>query len=278
MSDVEIYYFSGSGNSLAVARDVAQRLNAGLTSIPSLMDQESIRSDAGAIGLVFPLYDFKPPKIVEQFVSRLADIESKYIFGICTYGIAPSQGMKRLQRVIAGQGGHLSGGFAVGMPHNAIGSSAVPESEHRKMFEAWKARLPEICEYVSNRREGRLDSSVLFCTLFSLGFIRMAPSVFKFLTHVLFKGVDSLSFNTNDSCTGCGTCTRVCPMDNIEMLDHHPRWSDRCTSCFACLHWCPNGAIRPGGMDFGIRRYRHPDVTVSAMMRSEARLEPNTQG
>lgn len=270
MSDVEVYYFSGSGNSLAVARDVAQRLNARHISIPSLMDRESIRSEAGAIGLVFPIYDFKPPKMVEQFVSRLSGIESKYVFAICTYGIAPSQSLTRLQRMISGRGGHLSGGFAVGMPHNAVGSSAVPQSEYQKMFETWKSRLPEICEYVSNRREGRIDSSVLFCTLFSPGFIRMAPSLFKFLTHVLFKGVDSLSFTTSDSCTGCGTCARVCPVGNVEMLDHHPRWSNRCTSCFACLHWCPGGAIRPGGIDFGIRGYHHPDVSISDMMRSEA--------
>lgn len=35
----EIYYFSGTGNSLAAARDIAVKINARLISIPSVIDQ-----------------------------------------------------------------------------------------------------------------------------------------------------------------------------------------------------------------------------------------------
>ena len=42
MDKVEIYYFSGSGNSFAVARDVARELNAVLTPIMAIINQESI--------------------------------------------------------------------------------------------------------------------------------------------------------------------------------------------------------------------------------------------
>lgn len=59
--NIEIYYFSGTGNSLAVARDLAAKLNARLIPITTVMDRESIETDAERIGIVFPLYDFKPP-------------------------------------------------------------------------------------------------------------------------------------------------------------------------------------------------------------------------
>lgn len=37
-----IYYFSGTGNSHAAARDIANRINADLISIPKVMAMENI--------------------------------------------------------------------------------------------------------------------------------------------------------------------------------------------------------------------------------------------
>lgn len=67
----EIYYFSGTGNSLAAARAIAAKTGAVLISIPSVMDRESIMTAAGQIGLVFPSYlaqCFGVPLIVERFI------------------------------------------------------------------------------------------------------------------------------------------------------------------------------------------------------------------
>lgn len=52
----EIYYFTGTGNSLAVARDIAGKTNGKLISISSVIDKESIKTDADSIGIVFPAY------------------------------------------------------------------------------------------------------------------------------------------------------------------------------------------------------------------------------
>ncbi|MBN1813316.1 MAG: EFR1 family ferrodoxin, partial [Anaerolineae bacterium] len=129
MDKAEICYFSGTGNSLAVARDVAEKLNAKLTSVISMMDQESVNIEADVIGFVFPIYDFKPPRVVEGFVRKLEAIDSKYLFAVCTYGIAPSQSLNHLDKVIKSYGGHLSAGFAVGMPHSGIGSGAITRTQ-----------------------------------------------------------------------------------------------------------------------------------------------------
>jgi flavodoxin len=52
----EIYYFSGSGNSLAVAKDIAGKIDGRLVSIPAMMERECIKPDAEALGIVFPVY------------------------------------------------------------------------------------------------------------------------------------------------------------------------------------------------------------------------------
>jgi flavodoxin len=48
--NTEIYYFSGTGNSLVVARNIAEKTKGTLIAIPSVMDKENIESDADVIG------------------------------------------------------------------------------------------------------------------------------------------------------------------------------------------------------------------------------------
>ncbi len=266
MSKTEIYYFSGTGNSLAVARDVARRLEAKVSSIAPLMGEESIHSEADAIGFVFPIYDFKPPRLLDSFASKIADINSKYLFAICTYGIAPSRSLQHLDQTIRACGGTLSAGFAVAMPHNGIGSGVIAQAEHVRMFANWKARLPEVCEYIDARKKGRIESGSVFSNLFRTGFIKMLPSALKFLVLMLSRGADSLGLISSADCTGCGTCQKVCPAKNVEIVEGKPRWSTHCFSCFACLHWCPKQAISVAGVDLNIGHYHHPDVRITDML------------
>jgi len=68
-------YFSGTGNSLAVARDLAGRLSAELVPISSVVDRGGIDIDADAVGIVFPEFyatnDSGIPLIVKRFAEKL---------------------------------------------------------------------------------------------------------------------------------------------------------------------------------------------------------------
>lgn len=266
MDKVEIYYFPGSGNSLAVARDVTVRLNADITAVTSMIDQESIDTEANIIGFVFPIYDFKPPKIIDKIIPKIQSIESKYIFAICTYGIAPAKSLKHLEKTIESCGGRLSAGFAVEMPHSGIGSGTVTEAQQEEMFEKWKNRVEEVSDYIKSGRYGEIETSFLFLSIFKPRIIKIFPIFFVFLKQILLEGIDSLEFTSNEKCEGCATCQRVCPMNNIEIIDNKPVWSDNCANCFACLNWCPNGAISLGNANMGIKNYHHPDIKILDMI------------
>ena len=137
---MEIYYFSGTGNSLAVARDMAESLGAGLIPVTSMLEQERAHSEADGIGLVFPIYDFKPPsrRGIHPQIG-----EHRYQVSICCVylGIAPSGSLKHLDGVIKACGGHLSAGFAVGMPHSGVGGGALTQAERRSMLEDWGGQM-----------------------------------------------------------------------------------------------------------------------------------------
>jgi menaquinone-dependent protoporphyrinogen IX oxidase len=67
---IEIYFFSGTGNSLQIAKDIANRIDASLVPIASLIDQESIQTDATAIGIVFPVYYGDLPNIINKEILK----------------------------------------------------------------------------------------------------------------------------------------------------------------------------------------------------------------
>lgn len=87
--NLEIYYFSGTGNCLAVARVIAEKTNSRLISIAQVIDQPRVKTGADKIGIVFPSYLAMLsgiPLIVENFIRKLENIESKYLFAVCTCG------------------------------------------------------------------------------------------------------------------------------------------------------------------------------------------------
>ena len=74
---IRIYCFSGSGHSLAVAKELSQMLDCEIR--PN--DNKTATEDTAAV--VFPVYCQNIPKPVKRFLKGL---EAKYVALIATYG------------------------------------------------------------------------------------------------------------------------------------------------------------------------------------------------
>lgn len=279
----EIYYFSGTGNSLAVARDIAEKIKGKLVPIPAVMDKESIKTDADVIGIVFPTY-YEPyggvPLIVRRFTIKLEDINSKYIFALCTYGSGSFNALKCLEKIIHSCGGKLSAGFTVNMPNNMAGSSLNNPKKQKKMLMVWKENIEFICSQINDCKEIKFNTpNVLAGKLYWLIRLILTPIIYIFkpltLSHLkrysnkgtymeMLPYMDR-SFYTSDKCVGCGNCARICPVGNIELVEQLPEWQHHCEFCLACFHWCPKEAIESNELKDTVR-YHHPEVKLSDMI------------
>ena len=69
MSNVEIYYVSGTGNSLHVAKELQKRiLERNLIPIVSLLNKDRVKTNGEAVGLVFPIHGMTIPIPVKKFL------------------------------------------------------------------------------------------------------------------------------------------------------------------------------------------------------------------
>ena len=273
----EIYYFSGTGNSLVVARDIAGKTDGKLISIPSVMNNYSITTDADVIGIVFPVYHAVfdgMPLIISRFVRKMENIDSKYIFAVCTCKGWSRVTISKLGEIITSRGGKLSAGFTVRMPDN---SNPTTIEEQQKLFDNWKKKLEIIYHYVNARKKGKYENTVLYNIIVAPFMSRLQKTTIKVLNTLSntsglpFEQLLPLtdrSFVADEICNGCGICARVCPVSNIEMVDKKPVWQNCCESCLACINWCPKEAIYGGIISANktSTRYHHPDVKVSDML------------
>jgi ferredoxin len=256
-----IYYFTGTGNSLAVAKKIAAALkDSELVPIALLKDTPGrIVPAADRVGIVSPVYDAGLPVIVKDFAERLDIGAVPYTFGIITLGGVGISALHLLNRILMQSSRKkLDAAFAVKMPGN-FPPVGVPPSGEKKEAILRKADTELAAIAVAIQKGQSVPPS--FSPL---------SSVMRFLLYPPFaKNVHTMdkSFSVEDTCTSCGTCAKVCPVGNITMEKERPVWQHRCELCCACLHFCPVEAIQlstmRGTKDRG--RYRHPDLKITDM-------------
>ena len=288
---MEIFYFTGTGNSLTAARDIAQKTDGKLISIPSVMEKQSIPIDSDALGIVFPVYHGGLPLIVHRFIRKIENLADKYIFGVCTYGDHPGLAIEYLKKLVCSQGGQLAAGFTVRMPYNYITPPVgfknflssftlreIPIDKQQALFANEKEKMTEIAAFVSQRKCGAFETD-MHLTSHLADALNLKETLGKSFW-LKIAGVDkktSLSFlesrqlmdqgfHTDEKCNGCGICTKICPVDNIDMAGGLPHWQHHCEQCFACLQWCPQQALQFGSKTGGDKRYHHPGVKLADML------------
>ena len=85
---IVIYYFTGTGNSLAAAKKIAAVLgDCEIVPIASLANTPgAIAPEAGQIGIVCPVYFSGLPAMVTALAKRLDTAPAGYLFVVVTHG------------------------------------------------------------------------------------------------------------------------------------------------------------------------------------------------
>ncbi|MEN6370356.1 MAG: EFR1 family ferrodoxin [Thermotogota bacterium] len=250
-----VFWFSGTGNSLAVARRVAASFD-GACLVP-IASFDNVARPEGVVGVVCPVYFEGLPLIVQEFLARLDARAATYSFLVLTAGGFAGWAPVQARWLVRKAGRPLDAAFSVKMPdsYSAI-LDLPPPAKQKEILSRADRVIDEIAGAVA-RREKRLGVGVT-ASLGALAHLIMGRQFARTCRR------QDERFTVSDACTACGLCVRACPKGNIVLSDGRPEWSHRCEQCFACINLCPVAAIQVRNRPTARRRrYRHPDVSVA---------------
>lgn len=270
-----LYYFSATGNSLQLAKDFAEKMNANLSNIATLVNNsknEDIETDANFIGFVVPVYFLGLPKIVVTFLEKLV-IKSKnpYVFAVVTYGGFKGGALNQIAEILSKKNIKLNYGGAVGTVGTYI-----------KMYDIDLEKINERLD------KANLKADKLLADIKAQKHKIVVPKIDIFSKMMYEKYLkecenNASNFVVDNSCIGCGLCSKLCPTQNIKaaagaqvfspceaenetaeraVTFFRPGFSNKCQQCFACVHWCPKQAIQYTESTRGRKRYHNPKVSV----------------
>ena len=242
-----IYYFSGTGNSRTVAYCLGKLLECDVADM-SATQQIPDLGFTKSLGLVFPVYAWGLPDIVERFVCRLQLLaEDTYVWAVMTcgddMGYADAILDKCLHRV---SGVHVQAVYSVPMPNTYVCLPGfdvdAPEVASAKV-EHTRNVLPTIARSIRLQAK---ECNVVRGACPWLKTYVLRPLFNRFLL------TDRYFYADSRLCTRCGLCVKQCPTNNIRLSENGVQWGNsKCVGCLGCYHSCPHRAIEWGSATRG---------------------------
>ncbi len=258
-----IYYFTGTGNSLKIAKDLAQKLEeCELIPIAKVWQTEDLESTSEKIGFIFPLYYSGLPKIVYDFIDKIDLSKSNYFFAVITSGGDIKEfPLQQLEKILKTKLKTLSAGFIIIMPNNyIIGFDIHSEESQKRFFGRAINQVEKISEIVKDKKQN-LNQEI---------FVKNLSRSERFNQNFRNEVNESdKSFYADDSCSSCGICEHVCPVNNIKLVEGIPEWQHNCQQCLACINFCPEKSIQFGTETLKTGRYHHPEITLQEIINQK---------
>lgn len=244
-----IFYFTATGNSLYVARELAGE-SGQLLSIPQIIKGEHLDFEADEVGFVFPDYAASAPLMVREFVSK-AHFKAQYIFSVITFGNFAANVADWWDDFCKEKGLQNHYINTLLMVDNYL--PVFDMNEQMKIDKKISENLTQIVNDIASHREyvSHVDADD-----------RMKEWLKRLQeSHFPMEAERLLRLNT-ETCIACGTCAAVCPHGNFRMTDTYAEFSGSCEYCLACVHACPQKALTLERERNPQARFRNENVSL----------------
>ncbi|HEY5561751.1 MAG TPA: EFR1 family ferrodoxin [Clostridiaceae bacterium] len=251
-----IYYFTGTGNSLKIAKDLKNEIeNTKLVQICKNNMEINKRAVGDKIGFVFPVYFRGLPHMVKSFMEKLEINPNVYIFAVANYGGSAAIAFEQIEKILLDKGAKLSATFGIDMPGNMwFMYYPHPKEDFINRINAQKEKTIDIAKEINKNSVTKMDTLIN----------KVADE--KIYSEFQPNKFDE-DFWTNPKCNGCGICSRVCPANNINLVEEKPKWQHKCEQCLACIHWCPQSSIQYKNDSLNKERYQNPEIRVEELFQ-----------
>ncbi len=240
MRSVSMLVFSGTGNTLFAAEEIAVRLRAlgceaDIAALEGFRRQNARRAwpEADLVGIGYPVHAFNAPPLVERIISQMpVSATHRDCFLLRTAGSPWGNGgpTERVRALLHAKKLHVRYEALVPLPSTF--AVRYPDVFIKlNLLHALRQCEAIARDLASGKR--RLRHSSLPLQLLAALF-RAEHTGARFYGRLL---------RADSSCTACGLCASDCPTGNISMHQGKPHFGWNCTFCMRCSHRCPVQAI-----------------------------------
>jgi len=233
---VDIYYFSGTGNTLLAAREMKKTfeekgLNCALhrieTSDPQKIDLTH------AIGLAFPIAAFTTYPLVLDFIYRMPEAKGTKAFALSTMGGLSLCAMGPLKRILKQKGYLPIGAKQVIMPSN-LWAKKYDETKVQKTIDKGQRTTRKFALDLISGKARWVRFPLIPDLLFPL-----------FRSKRVWQSTPDYVKVNAEKCTKCAQCVEMCPVGAIQ-INEALVISNACQWCMRCISYCPEKALYYG--------------------------------
>ncbi|HAS74529.1 MAG TPA: hypothetical protein DCS67_10325 [Clostridiales bacterium UBA8960] len=231
-------YFSGTGNSKHISEQFSKIMQAACYSIEEAVDFETLIHREDTIAFCYPVYISKVPEIMRNFVQKhKAQLSGKKIIILCTQLFFSGDGARVFTEMIEDIDVQIIYAEHFNMPNNICNLWILPLSSSvkaSKVIEKAERKLIKTCE---NIKKG---------IVIKRGFNNTSKLLGWYSQRIYSSQVEDKAkkdVRINQGCIHCGKCVRLCPTQNLKMVNHNIEQNGECTLCYRCVNACPAQAI-----------------------------------
>jgi ferredoxin len=246
-----VFYFTGTGNSLKIAKDIGNIIGDCKIVSMSAYNQNDNLDDYEKIGFVCPVYGMSIPHFVKEFISKSNFPQNKYYFCVVNYSDYHGASIAVMNKLLNKKSIRLNAAFFIKMVSNYIVLKETPEN-YNEVLEKAQVKINNIGQKIKDMENKNV--------------IKHHPlMVFSNFGYKLYKTLDRY-FNVSNECIGCGNCYKICPVKNIIMENNRPKFKNNCEQCVACINSCPKRAINFLKVTNNRKRYINPNIRIEEIV------------
>ncbi len=236
--EINIYVFSGTGNTLLVANKISETFNLnGFNS--TVLKMESVEPEdidlSRSVGIGFTTAFWNTYPFVRSWIQNLPDGNGTETFLFTTMGDSSCGMIAHIAKILEKKNYKIVGAKGFIMPNNFL--LVLKDKKNKERIEKTLAKVQEYAKGIINSngyiKKTNFFSSIAFCissfVTTKLWNTKLAKRIMKFKTD-------------KNKCNKCGLCATLCPTENIEIKDI-PQFKDKCIFCLRCVSYCPQQAM-----------------------------------